>query len=608
MKIKINDNQYIMPKTAIDSIISKFEKIEKKRVKLIEKGRLPVDFPEIKVEFKNINSDLEKELLDRKDLSVTKKKLLQHGIKERNLYEVSINTNSLPVLENWRVLGSINKNPETDTYTMDSYSPKKHPIPLQYRDTDPCNCDHCGHNRKRNSTFIIENQEDDKLLQVGSACMTDFVSKETMDMLLLFSNSINILRNFDPDIGSGNNSKSHYMLDKLEFLATVNAAMEASNGFVAKKKANYYANIIPTFSAAMHKMEPYYLETHLNNLYRFDDTSEKSVQNYRDFIEALSPTQKDYDKVQEVIEWYRSNPPKDSDDESYFNTHSILTNESAMLFNNEAGTVCYAIQKINNIQNNAERKLLHEQKESQKLPIPIFFGNDGDKLKNIELKLTNVSDGENMFGYYINYYFKSRDGRDFNWQASGGGSPDALNAIEGVDSTEDLIAYVAKARQNNEEIWLQMKGTIRHNSYVNNKGVNIKNNKLSYCNSVSEIYDKPMTSGTPNFNSKYLMNEFKVADIKEGLAYETGESQFLYTLVDSDDKEFTYMPYKKIPNIQIGEHFQTPMQFARTEVIGLDQSKILKIEEFTEDFNKALITENKMLKFNTKPKTKQKRK
>ena len=603
MKIKINDNQYIMPKNAIDSIINKFEKIETKRLKLIEKGRIPADFPEIKVEFKNINKELENELLAGKELSVTKKKLLQHGIKERSLYDVSINTNSLPILNDWRILGSINKNLEKDTYTMDSYSPKDHPIPIKYRDTDPCNCDHCGHNRKRNSTFIIENQKTDELMQVGSSCMDDFVDNDTMEMLLLFSHSINVLRNFDPDMGvSGGNH--HFMLDKIEFLAHINAAMEASNGFVAKKKANYYASIIPTYSAALHKMESVYLNAHISNLERYGDYSRIEIDNYESFIKELNPTQKDYDKVNEVIDWYTNNPPREENDESYFNTHSILTNKSAMLFNGESGAVCYSIQQIDNIKLKADLAKLQETIDKNKLDIPVFFGHTGNKIESIELQLTNITATQNEWGEFANYYFKTRDGREFQWQASNMKRPDCFNEIDDIEGFEKLKAYIDKANREKNEVWLQMKGTVKHNEYTRSDGVEVKNTKITHANSVSDIYDKPMTSGTPTLSTKYKMNEFKIISVKSGLASQTMEKQQQYTLQDSNGVDYLYLPFKKLPNLKVGDFFQTPMQFAGKEVIGLNQAKILKIEDFTEDFEKVEITKNKMLKFNTVKKSK----
>ena len=45
-------------------------------------------------------------------------------------------------------------------------------------------CDHCGVNRQRNETFIVKNVKTDKMLQVGSSCVDDYVGSKTLPQLM----------------------------------------------------------------------------------------------------------------------------------------------------------------------------------------------------------------------------------------------------------------------------------------------------------------------------------------------------------------------------------------------------------------------------------------
>jgi len=48
-------------------------------------------------------------------------------------------------------------------------------VPKEYRDRGPV-CDHCNKNRRRNKTFVLEN-DDGRFVQVGSTCLGDFFGR-----------------------------------------------------------------------------------------------------------------------------------------------------------------------------------------------------------------------------------------------------------------------------------------------------------------------------------------------------------------------------------------------------------------------------------------------
>ena len=71
-------------------------------------------------------------------------------------------------VEGWRMVGALE---HTDSGTL-IYSTTSEPFPAQYKNCKP-QCDHCGHNRNRNWTYILQD-ESGTYKQVGSTCLKDF--------------------------------------------------------------------------------------------------------------------------------------------------------------------------------------------------------------------------------------------------------------------------------------------------------------------------------------------------------------------------------------------------------------------------------------------------
>jgi hypothetical protein len=602
MKIKIDEHRYIIPVNAVQHFVESFEKIESKREKLIKNGRIPADFPAIKLDFHNVSEEIQEELNASTDLRSVEKKILNNKIREKQVYVAQISSNELPILNNWRVLGYITKNLDSEKYTMSSYN-KTYPIPQKYRDTDPCYCDSCGHNRKRNNTYILENTETNENQQVGSTCMDEYVNKETMEMLMLYSNAMKVLEEYDPEESKLTGSRGVFFLDKLEYLATLNANTRTNNRFISKGKSDFNAGRYPTLLATLHKLDKYSLVKYADESYFYnheDSYGRETMNDYKDFITNLKVEDIDYQKAEEVIEWYENNPPTEKSDEYYFNLHSVMTNKSATLFKKDPVTVCYAIQYIEDLAIKQKLQKEQDKKEKGKLDIDVYIGTEKDKFESIELQLMNVSETETDFGWKANYNFVTQDGRSVYWGASNLGRPDCFD-YEKFPEFDDIINFVKQSRVDDKPIWFKMKGGIAHSDYYNYKNERVQSTKISRANSISSVYHAPLTDGIPVLNKKFTMNEFKINSIKKGITQNTGTSQYQYELEDCDGSLFKYLPTKKIPNLKVNDFFQTPMQFAdNKEILGLPQKQVLKIENFTEDFDKVEITKGKMSKFNNK--------
>lgn len=123
--------------------------------------------------------------------------------------EVSV-TGEAPKLNGWSFIGVV-ESVEGSTVLR---SVPGHAIPEQYRAADPCNCDHCKINRRRNSTFIVQS-ESGEFKQVGRSCIRDFLGHANPEHVAAYAQhlaEINV-SDYDSDEGSYGSTQMAYAPD-----------------------------------------------------------------------------------------------------------------------------------------------------------------------------------------------------------------------------------------------------------------------------------------------------------------------------------------------------------------------------------------------------------
>jgi len=89
-------------------------------------------------------------------------------------------TLTLPEIESgtgWRLV-AIFKPGVTESYSYLLPGAEESDIPEAYRNQDAetaAHCEHCGWNRRRNTTVLLRNDAEDKWIRVGSTCVADFL-------------------------------------------------------------------------------------------------------------------------------------------------------------------------------------------------------------------------------------------------------------------------------------------------------------------------------------------------------------------------------------------------------------------------------------------------
>lgn len=598
IKIKVSDTQYIIPHAIVGLLDFQSEEINKKRIKLIEKGRINEDLPEIKFTYQEISDELLKQLIDDENIS---KNNLNIVINKKQKYCIlDISSIKLPNLNDWEVLGMIEKNKEDESFIITSFSSEEeNKVPTSYHSADPTNCDHCGHNRKRNSTFILRNSKTNEEMQVGKSCMKDFVNNKEMDTLIFYTNIMNKIYEMDIDLMYGS-SRPIFMIPKLTYLAAIDAIMDKTGGFIGAKNDNFMELRPSTATGALHITDPYYLSMFVSankNSYSNKEHNEK-VERYAKMINEIEITEKNINAAKKTLEWFKT-AEINKNNEFEYNMATIMNNSAIHLYKGEPGRICYCFKFIE-MQNEL---LLKKSEEESKIysTTPLYIGDEGDKISSIDLKLIggNILDSE--FGNTYAHFFETRDGRSVVWFASNSGGLEPL--FEKYDNMANIIAATKK-----EEIWVNVKASTKQRNLYKGKEEQTLINRVKP--NLMEVSSKPLTNGLMQFDEKYTLNEFKIKQIEEAITKTSNETQYKYIVEDKNNINYFFFTYEKLKDIEIGTIIKTPTQDNHGEIVGILPNSILIIEDFTKDFEPTLLTvkkaENFVIDSNKKNKKKNK--
>jgi hypothetical protein len=103
----------------------------------------------------------------------------------------------VPKHNGWRLIASVSNLNGTAVFMT---VPGEHVSIERMKNINPQACDHCGINRQRNETHLIEH-EDGKVLQMGSTCIKDFLGWD-ITSVLAFWRDLNTIREPREDFGS----------------------------------------------------------------------------------------------------------------------------------------------------------------------------------------------------------------------------------------------------------------------------------------------------------------------------------------------------------------------------------------------------------------------
>ena len=100
----------------------------------------------------------------------------------------------LPIIKGWK-FASVIDHIDSNTHIVKSISEDS--IPESYRTRGPV-CDHCHTNRpQRKQTFVLKNSDSGEYIQVGRACLKDFVNTSVDSELAYLTSYLNMTKEFN---------------------------------------------------------------------------------------------------------------------------------------------------------------------------------------------------------------------------------------------------------------------------------------------------------------------------------------------------------------------------------------------------------------------------
>lgn len=234
----------------------------------------------------------------------------------------------------------------------------------EWRHTDT-HCDHCGTDRRRKSVFILQNLETGEEVQVGSACLRDYLGINPEQILRRF-NFYKIAREFS---GFG----------QYEWGADLEDVVALAVKYVDKY--------------GYHKRDSFE-----------EPTSYMVMDDLNKVHKMAAVTNEHRDKARRVIEWVRNN---DSDSD-YFHNLKLLFKQDVITQHRRIFLAVSAVPVYN--------RHVQAVRDAERVKDSEWVGGVGDRIKKLPAKITMIRElGDRGYGEVYLYKFETDDGNVMAW-------------------------------------------------------------------------------------------------------------------------------------------------------------------------------------------------
>ena len=280
-------------------------------------------------------------------VSVTEKaRKVDFGDTMEKYWEVEVNY-EIPVVNGWMVIGNReNVNGLVILNTMDSTTDLS-----SYNKSNTMACEHCGTNHNRKKTVLIKNVGTGNVIEVGIACLKDFVPVSLKN--LWYYNEL--IEDSEEKFWT---TETLHCIDTVSVM-TVTAAVVRNYGFTSKSKAEE----LMTWSTSMIVADYFF--------------GKKEV--------SFEITEDDKKMAETVIAYFNGLNINDHSSNSYM-VNLIKLFNSTYIDKKHFGYACSAIAAFNKA---TEKKI-----ESNSNHV----GNVGDKIKNVTVKMVSRKITEGYYG------------------------------------------------------------------------------------------------------------------------------------------------------------------------------------------------------------------
>lgn len=283
------------------------------------------------------------------------------------------------------------------------------PVPTKYFSSNPCSCDYCKTDRKRNKTYLVTNRATGEWKQLGKECLKLFVTGIDVDAIATFES-------FVKEAEGAENPGDEFFYNRRARFVEVQRALELAQaatkmfGFVATRDSVGDRNVFSTKNIVQAKiLKEMGCPSDLLNV----DSSDREKINlavakltvYMTSAEAEERISNDTIALREVV--------AELPDEPYYNNlKTVLANEYVPL--DKLGLLVSAPKAISRYY-----ELKKAQEEKERLAAESnYLGSIGEKISVNFVSGREIACCETQFGLLHIYEFKDANGNTVVWKSS----------------------------------------------------------------------------------------------------------------------------------------------------------------------------------------------
>lgn len=282
-------------------------------------------------------------------------------------------------------------------------------VPTRYFSLNPCSCDYCKTDRKRNKTYLVVNRETGEWKQLGKECLKLFVAGIDIDAIATFES-------FVKEAEDAANPGDEFFYNRRARFVEVQRALELAQaatkmfGFVATRDNVGDRNVFSTKNIVQAKiLKEMGCQSDLLNV----DNTEREKINLAVAKLTVYSTHAEDDISNDIIA-LRETVTELPDEPYYNNLKTVLANEYVPL--DKLGLLVSAPKAISRYY---ELKKMQEEKEKL-AKSSNYIGEVGEKISVNFVSGREVACCETQFGLLHIYEFKDANGNTVIWKTNSG--------------------------------------------------------------------------------------------------------------------------------------------------------------------------------------------
>jgi hypothetical protein len=239
-------------------------------------------------------------------------------------------------------------------------------VPVEYQDKEEIHCEHCGHNRYRVKSYLVQHEESGEYKEVGSTCLKDFLGHDPNSFLWFAQVETRIKEWSDEFSGWAVGDPIAY---SVHGILALSSAMMEKYGWVSR--SDQYHDMTNRTVSTADMVESYLTQKNKNE------------------SEKIYPTDADNKIAEDTIEYFKN---ADNQDNDYLMNCKKIVEIDRVPFR-KLGLACSMVKSY---RNHLEYLIRQEMKANEKESN--WFGEVGDKLVKVKVKCVFKTHVDTMYG------------------------------------------------------------------------------------------------------------------------------------------------------------------------------------------------------------------